>query len=313
MNWSRWGLVALLCAFPAARGRSELHDLGGAGHMERGYALAGEGNRKEAIEEYKQALVLNRQALGAKHLRTLTNLNLLASAYLMSGDLAAAEPLLNEIISTARELYPRDIQLAEALGGLSYILSSRREFAEAQSLAGEALALSLAIEGEESVISAMMYANSAEIHRQAGESARALPLYRKARTIYEKKLDPAHPRIASLLSQEGLILMEDNQLTLAGHAMTRAIEMLQESCPGCVTEAWIAENNLALLRVREGNYADADRLLSHVLSMQEKHLARPGLETVRTLQALAAVREKERRHQDVVLLIKRADRLLAYQ
>ncbi len=299
MMWSGRGMVALLCATAAAQGGND-----GAALMDRGYALAGRGNREEAIGVYRQALELNRRAHGEKHLRTLANMNLLASAYLMNGDLAGAEPLVTEIISTARELYPRDVQLSEALASWSYILSCRGKWAEAESVAGEALALSLAIEGEDSINSAMMYANAGEIHRREGQDARALPLFRKARAIYEKKLDPAHPRIASLLSQEGLILMKDRQYTLADRAMTRAVELLRQSCPGCVTENWVAESNLALLRLAQNRYEEADRLYTHALSLRE---------TAETLQSLAVVREKERRHMDALLLMKRAKQLLAYQ
>jgi tetratricopeptide (TPR) repeat protein len=312
MNWPRCGLVSVLCAVAAAQDfdRAALESEGRR-HMESGYDLAGQGKRTEAIAEYQQALAIHRSVLGAKHLRTLTTMNLLASARLMSGDLAGAEPLLTEIISTGRELYPRDMQLAEALGGLSCIVARRGNLPEAQVLADEALALSIAIEGEQSVDSAMMYANAAEIHRLAGRDSRALPLYRKARAIYEKQLDPANPRIASVLSQEGLILMDSGQLTLAGQAMTRAVEILRRSCPGCITETWTAESNLALLRMKQEKYAEADRLLSDVLMLQENWLPHPGRETAQTLRMLAAVREKQRRHGDAVRLTQRANQLLA--
>ena len=299
MMWSGRGMVALLCAIAAAQGGND-----GAALLERGFALAGQGNREEAIGIYRRALELNRRAHGEKHLLTLTNMNLLASAYLMNGNLAGAEPLVTEVISTARELYPQDIQLSEALGSWSYILSRRGKLGEAESMAGEALALSLAIEGEDSINSAMMYANAGEIHRLEGQDARALPLFRKALAIYEKKLDPADPRIGSLLSQEGLILMRDRQFTLADRAMSRAVELLRRSCPGCVTENWIAESNLALLRLAQNRYEEADRLFTHVLSLRE---------TAEALRSLAIVREKERRHKDAVLLMKRANQLLAYQ
>ncbi|HEY1493357.1 MAG TPA: tetratricopeptide repeat protein [Candidatus Solibacter sp.] len=292
-------MAALLCVTAAAQGGNE-----GAALLERGYALAGQGNREEAIGIYRQALELNRRALGEKHLLTLTNMNLLASAYLMNGNLIGAEPLVTEIVSTARELYPRDIQLSEALGSWSYILSRRGRLAEAETVAGEALALSLATEGEDSINSAMMYANAGGIHRLEGQDARALPLFRKALAIYEKKLDPADPRIGSLLSQEGLILMRDRQFTLADRAMSRAVDLLRQSCPGCVTENWIAESNLALLRLAQNRYEEADRLFTHVISLRE---------TAEALRGLAIVREKERRHKDAVLLRQRANQLLAYQ
>ncbi len=350
MNWSRCGMAAVLCATAAAQSIPEAQELDERGNaaMEQhrpdegvrylrqsvemfrtlgsgseagfagaltdlGYALAEEGKRQEAIENYKQALAIQRRVLGETHLRTVANMNLLASAYLMSGDTGSAEPLLSEVIAIAREHYPGSIQLSEALGGLSHVLSRQGKLHEAQVAAAEALAVSLAREGEDSINSAMMYAILAEVHRLAGEDARALPLFRKARAIYEKMLEPDHPRLASVLSQEGLILLNDNQITLAERAMTRALEILERSCPGCVTEAWIAESNLALVRMAQKRYIDADRLLSHVLSVQEKYLPRPGRETVQTLQTLALVREKERRHAEAVLLIKRANTLLAYQ
>src|ERR1700676_1208733 len=107
MNWPRCGLVAVLCATAAAQSVPEAQEFDNRGsaaaqgyqHMDAGYVLAGQGKRREAIEEYKQALALHRQVLGATHLRTLTNMNLLASARLMSGDMDGAEPLLKEIIA----------------------------------------------------------------------------------------------------------------------------------------------------------------------------------------------------------------------
>ena len=44
---------------------------------------------------------------------------------------------------------------------------------------------------------------------------RALPLYRKARFIYEQGLGPSDPRVSAILSQEGLILMAEGKLALA--------------------------------------------------------------------------------------------------
>ena len=287
----------MLCATAGAQSAND-----GPALMDRAYALAIQGRRDEAIPIYKQSLELNRRTLGDKHLLTLNNMNLLASAYLMNGDVADAEPLVTEVISTAREVYPKDIQLSEALGSWSYILSSRGKLKEAESIAAEALALSLAIEGEDSITSGMLYANVGEIHRLEGQEVRALPLFRKALAIYEKKLDPADPRIASLLSQEGLILMSDRQFTLADRAMTRAVELLRQSCPECGTEIWVAEVNLAVLRLKQERYEEADRLFTHVISVHE---------TADALRSLAVVREKERRHREAVQLTKRANQLLA--
>ena len=44
---------------------------------------------------------------------------------------------------------------------------------------------------------ALAYTSVAEAHRFAGAPERALPLYRKARSLYEKALGPEHPRVAA--------------------------------------------------------------------------------------------------------------------
>ena len=44
-----------------------------------------------------------------------------------------------------------------------------------------------------------------------------------------------------MLSQEGLILMQDGKLSLAEQAMVRAVNILRKSCPDCVVELSIAQ------------------------------------------------------------------------
>jgi tetratricopeptide (TPR) repeat protein len=278
-----------------------------------GQSLNGQGKRREGAEVYEQALELHRRSLGAKHVHTITNMNYLASTYLLLGDMDRAEPLFAEALAVARGFCPNHIQYATALAGMSSIRSRQGKYDEALSLGEEALKLSIKLDGDDGLDTALMYSEVGEIHRAARHNARALPLYRKARAIYEKYLGPDHPRVASVLSQEGLILMDDNKLTLAEQAMTRALEVLRRSCPGCMVEQWIAESNLALLRLKQGNFEESDRLFSHVLSVQEKCLPRPSRDLALTLQSLAAVRKKEKLYEDAVRLNKRAEMIMAFQ
>src|SRR6201999_3310849 len=131
-------------------------------------------------------------------------------------------------------------------------------------------------EGETSVDTALAYSNIAEVHRIAGRYDRALPLYRKSRAIYTKILGDQHPRVAALLSQEGLILMIQGKLGLADESMQHALEAVSKSCPECASELWVCESNLGLLRFRQGKLDEADRLLSAALELQYKCLTKPG-------------------------------------
>jgi len=276
-------------------------------------ANCGQGRRAEGAKYFEEALVLHRRTLGPKHLRTVTNINRMATNYLMSGDTERAESLFAGALAIERELYPGDLQLAQTLGGLAGAMLHRGKMAEALPMVEEALEIARKSSGDGSVEAAQMYANVAEVHRVAGRLDRALPLYRKARFIYETALGKADTRVASILSQEGLILISDGKLTLAGQALERAVDILGQSCPSCVPEMSIAENNLGVLRLKQKRYAEADRLLTHVLALQEKYLTKPGREMADTLQNLSVVREKEQFHEDAVRLRNQATMILSYR
>jgi tetratricopeptide (TPR) repeat protein len=276
-------------------------------------ASCGQGRRAEGARYFEEALVLHRRSLGPENLRTVININRMATNYLMLGDAERAQGLFAGALAMERELYPNDGQLAQSLGGLAAALVRKGQMAEALPMAEEALEIARQSSGDGSVEAAQMYANVAEVHRVSGRLDRALPLYRKARFIYEKDLGESDSRVASILSQEGLILMDEGKLTLAGQALERAVNLLRQSCPLCVPEMPIAENNLGVLRLKQKRYAEADQLLTHVLALQEKYLVKPGRETAETLQNLSVVREKEQFHEDAVRLRNQATLILSYR
>jgi len=277
-----------------------------------GLALCAEGKRREGVDAYEQALALNRRSLGPKHIRTLSNMNMLGCVSLMLGDSDRAAALFAEALPVERELYPNGAELALTLAGLASLRLREGRPEEALPPAEEALSLALKVE-EDGLNAALMYFLVAEIHRTAQRPERALPLYRKARFICDRILGPVNPQGASILSQEALVLMTDGKLSLAEQSMKRALDLLARSCPECVVEQATAENNLGQLRLKQKKYAVADQLLSHALALQEKALVRPGLETANTLQALALAREGEHRYDDAAQLQQRAAAILAYR
>jgi tetratricopeptide (TPR) repeat protein len=281
--------------------------------MNLGVSLCGDGMRPAGAKVYEEALALHRRSLGTKHHRTVANMNLLASDYLMLADTDSAQTLFEEALPIERELYPHDIQTARTLEGLSNVLMRQGKADVAIPLAEEALTITLKEAGEDSLDAALAFSTVAEVHRSGGRPERALPLFRKARAIYEKSLGPEHPRVASIQSQEGLILMDEGKLALAEQSMAQSLRALASTCAACVVEQAIAENNLALLRLKQKRYAEADRLLSHVLQLREQFTAQPGREVAEALQSLAYAREKQRLYQDAARLQTRAAAILGYR
>lgn len=280
--------------------------------MNLGDEATAEGHWLEAQSFFEQALARARASLGRRNLYTVTMTNRLANVHVVRGEFGPAEALYTGNLAIERELYPRDLQTAHTLSGLGHLHSRQGKMRQALAEAEEGLALTIQAAGESDPETGMAYANVAQIHRVAGENDRAVPLLRKAHAIFERAYGPDTPRLASVLSQEGLELMYDGKLTLANDDMVRAVKMLSASPAGNVNLA-VAEQNLGLLRLRQKKYAEADRLFSQALRLEEQYEARPGREMAQTLSLLSLVRGKERRFEDAESLKARAATLTSYR
>jgi tetratricopeptide (TPR) repeat protein len=281
--------------------------------MNLAQALSAQGRRVEAAATLEESLAGFRHSLGLNNLRTLATMNLLGGTYLMMGEYNRGSRLFEEALPIERKYFPEDAQTARSLGGLACILYREKRAKEALPLAEESLRIAVKAAGDDSLDAALAYANVAEAHRLNDHPARALPLYRKSRAIYEKVLGPEHPRVGTVLAQEGLMELSDGQVATAEKTLTRAVAIIQKSCPLCTYERWIAESNLALVRVRQGKYEQADRLFSDVLDLQEKSTPQPAADMAVTLQALAFIRGKEHKPEEAARLNQRASTLLSYR
>lgn len=261
-----------------------------------GQALCAQGRLGDAMPVVEDALKLLRGSLGARHLYTLSVMNYLGSLRLMLGDTEGGAALFREALPLERELYPKDEQLSLTLGGLSSVLVREKHPAEALPLAEESLTLALETSGEQSLASALAYANVASVYKWEQRYDRALPLYRKALSIYERLVGPDHPRTAGIQGEIGLLEMEDGKFTLAERDMQRSLDIAQRS--GWAFEQWIAESNLGMLRYRQGKLEEAAGLLTRSMSKQEQAGIRGGLDMAVTIDTLAKVREKQRRFDE---------------
>ncbi len=268
-------------------------------------AECGEGRWSEGETLLTKALQVSRRSLGAEELHTVTNMNLLASAKLVLGKLDEAAAIFTDALGIERQHYATDAQLAHTLLGLSSYHLRLNQLDEALAPAEEGLRLLLAEGGEKTLDSAMAYANVAQIHMFSHRPERALPLFRKAKAIYEGLHLAESPRYAAVLSQEGLAYLEDHKPTSAEHNLNRALEILSH-CSGCQYLTALAESNLGYVRFTQGKYSEADSLLTRSLALQESYTTGPGSDMASTLDRLAEVRRKEHRDADADQLHHRA-------
>jgi tetratricopeptide (TPR) repeat protein len=284
----------------------------GTSEYNLGQALCAQGRRTEALPVLEDAVHLLRETAGIRHINTLSAMNYLAGLQLMQGNDDSAAALFHEALPVERELYAKDAQLSLTLGGLSSILVREDKTAEALPLAEEALTISLGAAREQSLLTALAYANVATVHKWAHRYDRALPLYRKSLSIYENLVGPEHPRTAGVLSEIGILEMEDHNYTLAERDLQRSLD-ISERAVGWTFEQWVAESNLGILRFRQGKYDEAARRLTRSVTLQEQAGIHSGRDLAITLEVLAKVREKQRRFEDAKALHDRAAMLSGYR
>jgi tetratricopeptide (TPR) repeat protein len=231
-------------------------------------AKCGQGKWREGEEILEESLLLSRSSLGPEHIETSAALNALGHIETLLGDLKAAGDHFAESLELTRAHNPISAQHAFALAGFSTLRLRAGKPDEALPYADEALRVMIEADPGEGLESAVLYQNVGRIHRAAGRSERALPLFRKARDLYERVGAQGDPRYATLLSEEGLALMDDGRTAMAEAEMKRAVGML-EPCGGCQFELAVARNNLGLLRFQQKKYSEADDLLRKALAAEE--------------------------------------------
>jgi tetratricopeptide (TPR) repeat protein len=256
-------------------------------------ALAGEGRREEARDEVRQSVAVLNTTPGPRDPHTLYAVNLLAALDVTLGDDDDAEHLIAEVLPVERALDPAGLPLSRSLHVMACLRVHQHRFVEALPLADEALRIAIRAAGDDSADAALTYATAAEVHRSAGRPDRALPLYRHARAIYEKRFGGDDLRVAPILTQESLILIDDRKFALAEQQLRHSLAILDRACPNCILERCGAEGALALLRARQGKYGEADRLFTHVLTV-ERSSPVPASTIADTLSSLDFVRSKEK-------------------
>jgi len=265
------------------------------------------GKWRESVPLFQEAVDLARAAAGLRNLRTLISLNGLGKALMVTGDLERAEAAFTEALAAEREVLPDKQELAQLLGNVASLKMRQGKLAEALSLGDESLSLTVRNLGEMNADTATVYTLVANIHQRAGRPERALPLFRKARWIYEKTIPPSDPRYPCMLTSEGLALIDVKQFRTAEKEMRRAIDLLTPCTTDCEFPLAIAETNFGLLRLTQKKYSEADTWLHSALVREQKYSVRPNGDMLQTMKLLMDLRQKQGRTAEAAALRQRID------
>ena len=271
-------------------------------------ALVTQAKWAEAAAIAEEALPVIRANFGPADLHAVTCLNVQGVAETLRGHDAKAEALFAEALPLARALQPASVELAHTLSGLAGLRIRSGRLEEAAGFGEEALDVTLKTAGELSAETALEFSVVAIVHRAAGRTDRALPLFRKSHDIYERTGRNGSIVFASLLGEEAIAMADDRQFAAAEKNLSRARQILGR-CATCRFQSAVVNSELGYLRLRQQKYAEADRLLTAALEVEQRTAPGATVQIAGTLRMLAEVREKQKRFAEAAELKTKAETL----
>ena len=148
---------------------------------------------------------------------------------------------------------------------------------DAFAAAEAALALIAPLGIENSIAAATCYVNSATVYDAFGEPERSLPLFEKARVIYERELAPDDPLLGGLYNNMGLALAAVGRYGEARTLYAQALKIMSTAPHGALEQA-VTYLNLADTAYAEHGDEAGEAEITDCLNRAAALLDSPGLE-----------------------------------
>jgi tetratricopeptide (TPR) repeat protein len=224
---------------------------------------ARQGRLNEAKDILEKALAEASAALGERDSGTASLKSCLGQVYFMQGQAREAESLLKDAVEIQRMglASVADRVIAESALGAIYTQEGRYSAAEPilQQAAEEAREL-----GESHPTYASALTTLADLYRAEGKQARMEPLLRKAQAIYVAAFGPESPRVAEVMLDRSIEIMNEKKFALAETELGEALGILRKQGADHPTVA-IGESWLAKVYTEQGRYREAKTMLEHAL------------------------------------------------
>lgn len=191
--------------------------------------------------------------------------------YLNAEDWAAAERHLLYWLAEAKAGRDRRAMLSLENERMGFYRKQGRE-KEAFASAAAALSLVEELNMRDSLTAGTTYVNAATVNQAFGRPEGALPLFAKARKIYESSLKDGDGRLGGLYNNMGLALTALERYSEAEEAYDRALAVM-ERVPGSEPERAITKLNLADAYAAQEN----EEAVNACLEQAEALLKTPGL------------------------------------
>jgi serine/threonine protein kinase/Tfp pilus assembly protein PilF len=226
---------------------------------------------EEATSLLNDAVKIQRQVLGNKHLDISASLNTLAILYYTQGDYPQAEQLFREALSIRRTIQGGEhLDLAECLNNLAMTLKAMEKFSDAEPLYREALKIRRKHLGNENIQVAQSLNNFGKFLYDRGNYDEAEPILRESLSMNRKLLGQEHPEISANLSNLALVLYAKGEYEEAESMFQEVLAMdrkfFGENHPYVASTL----NNLGTLLLAMKEYQMAEIAFLEALNIERK-------------------------------------------
>ncbi len=206
------------------------------------------------------------------------------------------------------------LQLAEAIGEPAWELLNQRvvqlsnagQYAQAVTLAEEALTLARQLWGEEYPNIATSLNNLAGLYESQGRYAEAQPLYQQALEINKRLFAGDHPSVATSLNNLAYLYESQGRLAEAQPLYEQALAMIQRLFAGDHPDVASSLNNLAELYKSQGRLAEAQPLYEQALTMTQRLFTSDHPSAATILNNLAGLYKSQGRYAEAQPLHEQA-------
>ena len=258
-------------------------------------ALIGKGSYKEAEAQLRRALTIVGTVDKTNDPLIAEVLDQLASLYLFKGDFSAAAPLYQQSLAITEKALPADdIKHANALNNLAALSLEQGETAKAESLLNRAREIAEKKVKTNRRDAVSILNNLPTLHLAKGDYLRAETLYQKALETHEgwrgkvnKLMDLARP----VVNSSGSMTMDEGEWQNNNPHITDTL------------------NKLALIRVRQRRFDEANELLQRARRIQEYRLGVNHPSLAETFDNLALLARFDHRTADALSWQRRSNEI----
>lgn len=217
-----------------------------------------------------------------------------------------AEQFFSQAVQEADNLASEDQRLAQSLDNLAEVHRLQGNYAEAEPLIQQSLAIWEEVFGPNHLDVATSLNNLATLYQDQGDYTEAEPLYQRSLGILEGVLGPEHPDVVATLNNLALLYQVEGKYAEAEPLYQRSLAVLERVLGPEHPDVVATLNNLATLHQDRGNYTEAELLYQRSLAILERLLGPEHPDLAEGLLNLAVVYQAQDNYAEAEPLFRRS-------